>query len=194
LDGRNIYSNTYYQMPRCELLDRLAEGKPAILLIKYTDNYRAALNRQSSFNGMHFVVARGFDTEGLYVNDPLFRGEDGAALRVDWDLFVEVWEIGGRYALVCNLAPNDEAVIMDPELNTLNGDIWEVAEIRVPLRIRYGPGTNTKTVGWLNPGDRRRVYDVREINGAAEKWLRIGTNQWCAAEYYEDIYAVRIGT
>ena len=44
------------------------------------------------------------------------------------------------------------------------------------LTVRAEAGLNAKTVGWLNNGEVRQVYDVATVSG--NEWVRVGTGAW----------------
>lgn len=93
------------------LRKRLERGQPSIALVKYRPWRKKTGNL---FNGGHFVVVSGYDSEGnVYVHDPLFGlwrpSEEGEYYKFSMAEFVSAW--GGfspkenpNYALVvCDL-------------------------------------------------------------------------------------------
>jgi hypothetical protein len=94
-----------------QLISLIDQGIPPIALI----HYKKLEGRQDQgFGGAHFLVVKGYDDNGVYLNDPDWwdeRRNEGNGFYVSWSEFMEAW---GTCYLDGNL--NNQLIVIYPKV------------------------------------------------------------------------------
>jgi hypothetical protein len=153
------------------LMSTLSSGKPVICLILYKTLVDAGIVH-STFKGYHFVLATGYDTKNIYINDPLAGGE---FLEVPIETFNQCWKDAG---VDPNANPSYGCIVPN---NPIGGDVISYPKYKVTansLYIRSGPGTSYSATGSLKYGD------IVEVLNISNGWAKLATQAgYCSAQY-----------
>jgi len=160
------------------LMDNLRAGKPVICLISYK-TLRDSITTESQFAGFHFVLAVGFDTKYIYINDPLWKEDGGKELAVPYFVFEKAWRDAGA-----NPALNPAYGCVVPNVSIAEAQTIGYPKYRVianVLNVRSTPDSSISTniIGKVYNND---IVLVESING--DYWGKLyGRDGWIYMTY-----------
>jgi len=164
-------SSTWYISDMKPLMSTLSSGKPVICLILYKTLVDAGIV-DSTFKGYHFVLATGYDTKNIYINDPLNGGE---YLEVPIETFNQCWKDAG---IDPNANPSYGCIVPN---NPIGGDVISYPKYKVTansLYIRSGQGTSYSAIGSLKYGD------IVEVLNISNGWAKLATQAGYSSAQY----------
>ncbi len=156
-----------------DLFAALAQGKPAIVLLRYKVFEEAGLT-EKHFEGPHFAVVVGMDIRHVYLHDPLYTNPvDGNAHAYPLDLFWKAW----KEVAADSRIPNPECSAILPTAG-IGYKLSRPVRVNVAaLAVRSIPENVAATLRTLKRGETVEV--VREMSG----WGEISSGGWVYLAY-----------
>lgn len=167
-----------------DLFAMLAEERPPIVLFNYGAFRERVTTENKTFSGGHFAVIMGIDTANVYVHDPLWNGQGGAALTVPHDDWLYAWG-----ASVRDGNPANGAVVPTTPISEFS-PTEALYRVRVTspdgLRVRTSPtvAQGNHTGRYVAHGDLLSIW-AEQQDSSGNDWGAITSDlgQWIAMIY-----------
>lgn len=141
------------------LLIDLNSGRPVIALILYGVLVDAHVGANTTFRGFHFVTVVGYDTENIYINDPIWPDVGGKQVAVPQGVFNRAWQQAGANN---SLNPAFGCLVPTDVLGVPSLFYSKYKVIASVLNVRSTPDSSSpyNIVGALHFGDIVQIENV----------------------------------